>query len=116
MSHGGSRAGAGRPKGAKNTATKKAKATIGELARAHAEGAIAALVSIASSGVSESARVAAANALLDRGYGKPSQAMEVTGKDGKDLMPEAKGVLVVPGVMDEAAWMAMMAARQGKAS
>ena len=42
---------------------------------------------------------------------------ELSGPGGKDLVPAApKGVLVVPGVMDEAAWMAMMAARQGKAS
>lgn len=38
---------------------------------------------------------------------------EVTGKDGKDLVPEApKGVLVVPGVMDEKAWEKMMAKHQ----
>ena len=37
---------------------------------------------------------------------------ELTGKDGKDLVPEPKGVLVVPGVMDEAAWEAMMAQRK----
>ena len=35
---------------------------------------------------------------------------ELTGKDGKDLVPDApKGVLVVPGVMDEQAWEKMMA-------
>ena len=37
-------------------------------------------------------------------------AIEHTGKDGKDLIPEApKGVLVVPGVLDESAWEKMMA-------
>ncbi len=40
-------------------------------------------------------------------------AVEHTGKDGKDLIPEApKGVLVVPGVLDEAAWEKMMAKHQ----
>lgn len=35
---------------------------------------------------------------------------ELTGKDGKDLMADMpKGVLVVPGVMDEKAWEKMMA-------
>lgn len=35
---------------------------------------------------------------------------ELTGKDGKDLVPDTpKGVLVVPGVMDEKAWEKMMA-------
>lgn len=38
---------------------------------------------------------------------------ELTGKDGKDLVPAApKGVLVVPGVMNEADWEAMMAKSQ----
>lgn len=40
-------------------------------------------------------------------------AIEHTGKDGKDLIPEApKGVLVVPGVMSEEAWEKMMAKHQ----
>ena len=39
---------------------------------------------------------------------------EITGANGKDLVPEApKGVLVVPGVMDEATWEKMMAKHQG---
>lgn len=38
---------------------------------------------------------------------------EITGANGKDLVPEApKGVLVVPGVMDEASWEKMMAKHQ----
>jgi phage terminase small subunit len=38
---------------------------------------------------------------------------EITGANGKDLVPEApKGVLVVPGVMSEEAWEKMMAERQ----
>ncbi len=40
-------------------------------------------------------------------------AIEHTGKDGKDLVPEApKGVLVVPGVLDEKSWEKMMAKHQ----
>jgi hypothetical protein len=40
-------------------------------------------------------------------------ASEITGANGKDLVPEApKGVLVVPGVMDEASWEKMMAKHQ----
>ena len=40
-------------------------------------------------------------------------AMEITGKNGKDLVPEApKGVLVVPGVLDEKAWEKMMAKQE----
>lgn len=38
---------------------------------------------------------------------------EITGANGKDLVPEApKGVLVVPGVMNDADWEAMMAKHQ----
>ncbi len=41
---------------------------------------------------------------------------EITGANGKDLVPEApKGVLVVPGVMNESDWEKMMAKQEGKA-
>ena len=48
-------------------------------------------------------------ALVDIGrhLGMFRDKMEVTGKDGKDLVPEPKGVLVVPGIMaDPSAWAA----------
>lgn len=77
---GGARPGAGRPKGAKDKATKEAGATIAELARAHGAAALKVLLGIAMSGDSEAARVAAANALLDRGYGKPPQSIEHSGQ------------------------------------
>src|SRR5436190_23662894 len=48
---------------------------IRDLAREHTETAINALVHIAESGKQESARVAAASALLDRGWGKPTQPL-----------------------------------------
>ena len=51
-------------------------AHIQELARQNAPKALAALVEVATSGKSESARVAAACALLDRGYGKPVSALQ----------------------------------------
>ena len=41
---------------------------------------------------------------------------EITGANGKDLVPEApKGVLVVPGVLNEADWEKMMAKQGGSA-
>jgi hypothetical protein len=46
---------------------------IQELARVHAPTAIETLARIARTGKSESARVGAATALLDRGYGRPPQ-------------------------------------------
>ena len=48
---------------------------IRHLAREHTETAINALVHIAEKGKQESARVAAASALLDRGWGKPTQPL-----------------------------------------
>lgn len=79
---GGKRQGAGRPQGARSRATKVQKATLSDLAREHTSVALTALVDIAKKGESESARVAAANALLDRAYGKPTQAHEHKGAIG----------------------------------
>ena len=45
------------------------------LARRHTAGALATLIEIARGGANESARVAAANALLDRAWGKPRPAL-----------------------------------------
>jgi len=51
----------------------KAPSEIRSLARSYTEMAIQTLAGIAQNGEGESARVAAANALLDRGWGKPTQ-------------------------------------------
>lgn len=75
--HGGKRKGAGRPAGSRSRATFNQKATLSELARDHTDVALSALVDIAMNGESESARVSAATALLDRGYGRPRQAVEM---------------------------------------
>ena len=85
MARGGKREGAGRKPGA----VSKAKRDLAEMAKDHAEAALETLVSI-HSGTSHpsAARVAAANAILDRGYGKAPQSLEHTGKDGKDLIPD----------------------------
>ena len=65
------RKGGGRPKGVPNKATLSLK----ELARDYTEQALETLAQIMVAGESETARVSAANALLDRGYGKPSQVL-----------------------------------------
>lgn len=78
---GGARPGAGRPKGVPN----KAGRELRELAQQYTEDALAALVKIAKEGESEAARVSAATALLDRGYGRPTQAMEHSGPDGEAI-------------------------------
>lgn len=52
----------------------KAVVSLTELAREHTESAVRTLVGIMENGeASPSARVSAASALLDRGYGKPPQ-------------------------------------------
>lgn len=82
---GGKREGAGRPQGAASRATKVHKATLSDLAREHTSVALKALVDIAKKGESESARVAAANALLDRAYGKAKQSHEHSGPGGAPI-------------------------------
>jgi hypothetical protein len=71
MARGGKREGAGRPKGSVNETTK----TIREKAREHTDTALAVLVQIAQASDSDAARVSAANALLDRGWGKPTTVL-----------------------------------------
>jgi hypothetical protein len=78
MARGGKREGAGRPKGSVNETTK----TIREKAREHTDTALAVLVQIAQASESDAARVSAANALLDRGWGKPSQPVDGDGEGG----------------------------------
>ena len=89
MPRGGKREGAGRPEGSVNRATVEQKATISDLAKEFTELALGALVEVAQAG-SDAARVAAANALLDRAYGKPPQAL--TGDPENPLHVEAKVV------------------------
>jgi len=90
MPRGGARPGAGRPQGARNKATRE----LQDLAREYTEDALETLSKICSKGQSEAARVAAAVALLDRGYGKPKQTAEVTGKDEAPLLgPSAREII-----------------------
>lgn len=74
MSRGGFREGAGRPPGSPNKATVDMKARMYELAREYTVTAFETLLDVAKNGKSDSARIAAATAILDRGYGKPRQA------------------------------------------
>lgn len=95
-SHGGKRAGAGRPAGAQNRATKAAKATLTELAQSHSEAALWALVEIMQDkDATAPARIAAANAVLDRGYGRPRQSTELSGLGGEPVT-EIQRVIVDP--------------------
>lgn len=63
----------GRPKGSPNKLTADIKAA----AQKFTDDALNTLAKIMRDGESEAARVAAANAILDRGYGKPKQSLDV---------------------------------------
>lgn len=79
MARGGRQPGAGRPKGAVNKATADIKA----IAQEHGPAAIAKLVHLMENAQSEQTQRAAAADLLDRGYGKPAQA--IVGDDEKPI-------------------------------
>jgi hypothetical protein len=79
VSAGGKRLGAGRPKGSRDRATAAQGAALSELARQHTATALKTLVTIATTGQSEAARISAATAILDRGYGRPPQALQHSG-------------------------------------
>ncbi len=66
---GGKRVGAGRKDGSTDAGTKEQRAAIGELPRAYTKQALETLVQVATKGESETARVAAAMALLDLAMG-----------------------------------------------
>ena len=69
----------GRKPGTPNKATADIKAAASQ----HGPQALAALIEIATNGEAPAAaRVSAAVALLDRGFGKPGQSVEVTGAGG----------------------------------
>ena len=82
MPRGGKREGAGRPKGGRSAATKDQIANISDMAKMHSQTALDALVEIATAGKSEAARVSASTAILDRAFGKPQQAVSLTGEEG----------------------------------
>jgi hypothetical protein len=72
-SHGGITEGSGRPAGAVNKATSGLKANLSELAREYTQDALVTLVEVMQSSQSDSARIAAATAILDRGYGRSTE-------------------------------------------
>ena len=71
-SHGGFREGAGRPSGSTNKSSPEQSQRLSELAKTYTEEALQTLVDVARNGRTDAARVSAANALLDRAYGKPA--------------------------------------------
>lgn len=79
MARGGAREGAGRPKGSQNKITADIKA----IAQSFGEEAIIGLMEICRDAEApHAARVAAFREVLDRGYGKAKQGVELTGDEG----------------------------------
>ena len=72
MARGGFREGAGRPAGSTNKSSPELPQRLSELAKTYTEEALQTLVDVARNGRTDAARVSAANALLDRAYGKPA--------------------------------------------
>jgi len=79
MTRGGARPGAGRKKGKVG----EAKRELAAMAKQHAEAALHTLVEIATGDGAASARVSAATAILDRAYGKPTQAVDLGSSDDR---------------------------------
>src|SRR5215471_20364818 len=80
----------------------RALVEVTDLARQHAPEALAALVEIATQGKSESARVAAATALLDRGYGRPQALTDVVEhRSARDLTDEELTAAILGGLSQE---------------
>ena len=75
---GGKRPGAGRKPGKVGAA----KQQLMQMAKEHAQAALETLVDVAKNGDTASSRVSAANAILDRAYGRPPQSVEHTGEGG----------------------------------
>ena len=85
MPRGGRREGAGRKPGAVNQVTKD----IREMAREHAVDAIKTLAEIMYTADKVSDRKDAANSLLDRGFGRPGQHIELDADVKQDVLVTA---------------------------
>ena len=96
---GGRRPGAGRPLGSPNKLTRPLK----ELAALHSEDCIAVLVELRDHAESEQVRLAAANALLDRGHGKPRQEIDLSEDNKLTIIVNRLGqaVEVLPAIADQ---------------
>ena len=83
MSRGGARPGAGRPIGSVN----KLPNEIREAAKAEGPAVLRKLLKLTKS-KDERVVLAACNAILDRGYGRPPQGMEIGGRGGGNIVVE----------------------------
>ena len=74
----------------------KSLTEIRSLARSYTEMAIQSLAGVAQKGESESARVAAAEALLNRGWGKPAQPISGDEENPLKIINRIETVIVDP--------------------
>lgn len=99
---GGRRPGAGRPKGSKNRATKAEAVALSERAKAYADEALATLAEVMrNKEAPPAARVSASESILNRGYGKPTQSVEVGALGGGPLPVTVALVAVSPDAGDD---------------
>ncbi len=70
---------------------------VRELARKYTELAINTLAEIAKSGDKDAARVAASEALLNRAWGRPEQALSLEGPGGEAIVPNIQIILTKRG-------------------
>ena len=95
---GGARPGAGRPLGVPNKLTRPLR----ELAALHSEDCIAVLVQLRDHAEAEQVRLAAANSLLDRGYGKPRQEIDLRDDNRITVIVDRMGYAVdVPPALED---------------
>ena len=91
----------------------KAKADIRSLARSHTETAIKTLAGIMQQKTANtSARVAAATALLDRGWGKPKQEMTIEHRRTLGELTDAELEAIARGEPDSSAGVAAQTDRK----
>jgi len=86
MARGGKREGAGRPVGSVNKATAEVKAYCQEFG----EDIISMLVQLAYYSIDPRVRIMAGKEILDRGYGRPPQGVELSGPDGGPIVHKAE--------------------------
>jgi hypothetical protein len=79
----------------------KTPTEIRSLARAHTEEAINCLVGVMRNSTNDSAKVSAAEKLMDRGWGKPAQPVDGDGEGGAiNLVHKIERVIVQPSNQD----------------
>jgi hypothetical protein len=90
--------GGGRPPGTRNKLAVRLGASLAELARGHTELAINTIVGICSDPkATDNARLIAAFGLLDRGWGKPKETVDVNVHGSIDRFSDARLIDLIEG-------------------